>query len=312
MLETNKNQLDRMILAATLYYKEKLSQQEIAKRLGVSRPWVSKLLTKAEELGIVKIEIHSPISGNELYQEQLRILYPDTDIRVIDMTDDGEDYLSLAATNYFVSKIQPNDTVGIGFGNAVTRFVNHMMALKFPDTCTVPLAGSFGTTFEVLPNYNSIKLAEKLGGTANVLHIPAFCSSGDEYNTLIHNEEARKVLNMAVHADIWIVGIGTFSSSFLTQHSIFSSEEQRELQQAGAVGDVILQFMDEEGNPINAPLTERLIHPDIYEARKHSAHIIAIAQGEDKAPIISGVLKRKLVDILFIDTATAKILLNRQ
>ena len=30
--------LDKMVLAATLYYKEKLSQQEIAKRLNVSRP----------------------------------------------------------------------------------------------------------------------------------------------------------------------------------------------------------------------------------------------------------------------------------
>ena len=46
--------LDKMVLAATLYYKEKLSQQEIAKRLNVSRPWVCKLLSRAEDLGIVK------------------------------------------------------------------------------------------------------------------------------------------------------------------------------------------------------------------------------------------------------------------
>lgn len=309
MLDANKSQIDRMILAATLYYKEKLSQQEIAKRLGVSRPWVSKLLTKAEELGIVKIEIQSPITGNAFYQEQLRIMYPDTEIRVIDVPDEGEDYLSIAATNYFVSKLQPKDVVGIGFGSAVTRFVNQMMTLKFPETSTVPLAGSFGTTFEVLPNYNSIKLAEKLGGTANVLHIPAVCSSVEEYNTLIQHEDARKVLDMAVHADLWIVGIGTFSTSFLTKHSIFSKEEQQSLQESGAVGDVILQFMDENGDPIKAPLTEYLIHPDIYETRKHSAHIIAIVQGDDKGPIIKAVLKRKLVDVLFVDSETAKTLL---
>ena len=62
--ENNDSMLDKMTLIATLYYKDKLSQQEIAKKLHISRPWVSKLLSRAEELGIVKIEIESPISGN--------------------------------------------------------------------------------------------------------------------------------------------------------------------------------------------------------------------------------------------------------
>ena len=53
--KNNDTMTDRIILVATLYYKEKLSQQEIAKRLGVSRPWISKLLKKAEDLGLVKI-----------------------------------------------------------------------------------------------------------------------------------------------------------------------------------------------------------------------------------------------------------------
>ena len=58
-IENNDAMLDRITLIATLYYKDKLSQQEIAKKLNISRPWVSKLLTRAEELGIVKIEIES-------------------------------------------------------------------------------------------------------------------------------------------------------------------------------------------------------------------------------------------------------------
>ena len=70
-LENNDAMLDRITLIATLYYKDKLSQQEIAKKLNISRPWVSKLLTRAEELGIVKIEIESPILGNTQLEQQL-------------------------------------------------------------------------------------------------------------------------------------------------------------------------------------------------------------------------------------------------
>lgn len=64
----NKNEhpdlmYDKIVLVANLYYKNNLSQREIANRLNISRPWVSKLLSRAEDLGIVKIKIDSPISG---------------------------------------------------------------------------------------------------------------------------------------------------------------------------------------------------------------------------------------------------------
>ena len=35
--------LDKMVLVANLYYRSKLSQQDIAQKLNISRPWVSKL-----------------------------------------------------------------------------------------------------------------------------------------------------------------------------------------------------------------------------------------------------------------------------
>lgn len=53
--ENADTMLDKIVLVANLYYKNKLSQQEIAKKLNISRPWVSKLLSRAEDLGIVKI-----------------------------------------------------------------------------------------------------------------------------------------------------------------------------------------------------------------------------------------------------------------
>lgn len=125
--KNNDNTTERIILVATLYYKEKLSQQEIAQRLGVSRPWISKLLKKAEDMGLVKIEIQSPVFGNEHLEKKLHEVYPNTDIRIIDTSDNSQDYLAMAAVHFFVSKIQPSDTIGIGWGNAVSRFVNAMI-----------------------------------------------------------------------------------------------------------------------------------------------------------------------------------------
>jgi DNA-binding transcriptional regulator LsrR (DeoR family) len=47
--------------AASLYYEGDATQAEIAKRLGVSRATVSRLLAEARRAGIVRIQVIAPI-----------------------------------------------------------------------------------------------------------------------------------------------------------------------------------------------------------------------------------------------------------
>ena len=106
--ETDDLMYNKILLAANLYYKNHFSQQEIAKRLNVSRPWVSKLLAKALELGIVKITIDSPLSGDSDLEETLQQKYNLQKVVVIDRDDAYKDYVAQAAANYFmmwVSKV---------------------------------------------------------------------------------------------------------------------------------------------------------------------------------------------------------------
>jgi len=54
-ISTEKAQ--RLELIARMYYEEKLTQQEIAEKLGVSRPLISRLLQDARDLQLVEIRI---------------------------------------------------------------------------------------------------------------------------------------------------------------------------------------------------------------------------------------------------------------
>lgn len=309
-INENKNIMeDKILLAANLYYKNHLSQQEIAKRLNVSRPWVSKLLSKAQDLGIVKVHINSPISGNSTLEAQLMESYGIPYVKVIPENQSSKDYIALAAVNYFISQIQPNDVIGIGWGNAISRFIDELVPLHMPDTQTVPLAGSFGTTFETLPNYSSIQLAEKLEGTANVLHAPAFCSSKEEYEALISNQTTKGLLTMAEHADIIVTGIGTFAASFLTRYHILSDADIQKLKDADAIGDIAMQFLSKDGRPIDLDLTRHLIKADIFKAKKNARSVLSIAEGREKAEIIHTVLSLHLVDAFFTSEETALALL---
>lgn len=308
--ENEQMMYDKILLVANLYYKSHLSQQEIAKRLNVSRPWISKLLSKAQDLGIVKITINSPISGNATLERHLKEKYHLSYVGVISYDETKKDYVALAAANYFISQIQPKDIIGIGWGNAISRFIHELTPLDMPDTQTVPLAGSFGTTFETLPNYSAIELAEKIGGTANVVHAPAFCSSKEEYEALITNQNTQRLLSMGEHADMIVTGIGTFADSFLTRYHILSERDIKQLKQADAIGDIAMQFLDRRGNPIDLDLTRHLVKANIFKAKQNARTAIAIAEGTEKTEIIHTVLSLHLVDAFFTTEETALLLLS--
>lgn len=301
---------DKIVLAANLYYKNNLSQREIAQRLNISRPWVSKLLSRAEDLGIVKIKIDSPVSGIPLLESRLQEKYNLNYAGVIDTSDSSRDYLAMAAASHFVSKVRPKDSIGIGWGTSMTRFLKHLPPLYLPTTMIVPMAGSFGVSFETLPNYNALQMAKKIGGTANILHVPAFCSSKKEFETLISNKHTMEMISMAEHSDIILTGIGTFSSSFLTRYHILSDQDIDSFKQAGAIGDILLQFLDKDGNCVHTDLTQRLIVADIFRAKKNARCVIAIAEGLDKLDIIHTVLSLHLVDSFFTSEETACALLQ--
>ena len=53
-----EQKIERMIAVARMYYEEDMNQNQIAKKLGISRPLVSVLLKEAKACGIVKTTIN--------------------------------------------------------------------------------------------------------------------------------------------------------------------------------------------------------------------------------------------------------------
>jgi DNA-binding transcriptional regulator LsrR (DeoR family) len=60
----SKFDVQMMVQTSRMYYLEGLTQQSIAKELGISRSYISMLLSKARELGIVNIKIKNPLESN--------------------------------------------------------------------------------------------------------------------------------------------------------------------------------------------------------------------------------------------------------
>ena len=88
-LPENKILYDKLSVIAELYYQYDLSQPEIAKRLSISRPWVSKLLKRAKEMGIIKIEITTSSASIISLEETLKMKYGLTSAKIVKNINDS-------------------------------------------------------------------------------------------------------------------------------------------------------------------------------------------------------------------------------
>jgi lsr operon transcriptional repressor len=85
--------------------------------------------------------------------------------------------------------------------------------------------------------------------------------------------------------------------------------ELESLQKKGAVGDICLQFFNEQGELIRSPLLNRVIGIEM-PLLKRVSKIIGIAGGPAKFTAIKAAIKGKLINVLITDQKTAQKLLK--
>ncbi len=300
----------RITLAAEMYYIYDMSQKEIADRLGVSRPWVSKLLKRAKEMDIVRIEINSPLVGTPEMEKKIKERYRIDYVSVIPSMVNG-DYtnISMAAANYLVSHIQPKDTIGISWGMSIARMIDHVVDMQLPDTTIVPVVGGAGSDAECLSNVNANRLSNILGSKCRLLHANAYCAAQNEYQVMISNPMTREILDLGEHSDIALVGIGDLDHSRILDYDYLTPEDRAMIRASDVVGDIAFRFVDKGGEVADIDFNHRVVACDLTKLRKNAREVIAIAYGTEKAEVIKAVLKGGLLTTLFTDYDTAQLLI---
>ena len=78
----------------------------------------------------------------------------------------------------------------------------------------------------------------------------------------------------------------------------------KELEKAGACGDLMLRFFDREGKECNSNVRSRVVGIP-WESYKKIPNKVIVAAGEKKWTAILGLLKGNLVDTLIVDQRLA-------
>ncbi|MCB2210404.1 sugar-binding transcriptional regulator [bacterium] len=303
------------VRVAKLYYEGELTQQEIARKLGLSRIKVHRVLNRARELGVVEIKIHAPTNSKFIEQEHLlTVAYDLRDAVVVPSPDSIEElYVSLAqgGARWLANRLEPGIRVGVGLGRTISHIPQFFSVDQQMDCTFMEVVGGSSENSGGFAKYNiTSKLAEIAGGRAELLYAPNMVSSPELLRRLISEPGIAEALERARHCDIILQSVGTVDeTAILYIEDRISLEELQDLQQSGAVGDALGQYFDKNGNPVSTILDDRVIGLSLADL-KQTPWSLAVAGGEEKHHVIKAALKGGLFNVLVTDINTANFLLG--
>lgn len=312
------DELRLMTRVARLYYDVGLKQPEIATRLRLSQPKVSRLLKQAQGEGIVRISVRAVSGTNPELEEALESRYGLTEVEIVDISRDDDDAavreLGAAAAFHVETTVRSGDVIGVSSWSAtLLAMVDAMHPVSgVKGTRVVQILGGGGDpAAEGHATHLVRRLADLLHGEGTFLPAPGSVGSAEARTVLLEEPFVQRAVALFDQLDVALVGIGGQETSGLLASSgnVFSADELRTVREAGGVGDIGLRYMCADGSPVDTPLHERVIGIEL-EQLKRVPRAIAVAGGPGKTEAIHAALVGGWINCLITDNFTAERLLG--
>ena len=302
-----------MTKVARLYHEQGLSQPNISSRLHISQSRVSRLLTKATEVGIVRTTVVNTTGVYAELEDELEKKYSISEIVIVDTTDSEEQILKSlgsAAAHYLESTLTGGDKIGISsWSSSLLSTVEAMRpkVSKVADEVVQVIGGVGESNAQAHAVRLAGRLAEVTGARVSYLPAPGLVNSPEAARALFANQNISSVLKSVEGLTLLLVGIGSIEPSKLLKESgnSLSEKERKDLTRLGAVGDVCMRYFDEEGKSLKTNLDKRIIGIQADQLKKISRRV-AVAGGSRKFKAIKAALDGGWVNVLITDYKTAK------
>ncbi len=305
-----KSETRLMIETARLYYEHNFSQQQIANKLGISRPGISRLLQKARETGIVKIDIIDPgAKGTEL-EAKLKKKYNLKDVIIVPNENEDNNTikqrLGKSAVAYLNRLIKDNMIIGVSWGTTMLQVAKHIQARPTLGVTIVQLNGGVTRAeYDTHASEVAQKMGEKYRAVPFLLPLPAIVDNINVKNAILSDKNIAHTLNLGKQAEVIVFTIGKFDyESVLVKANYFDQNEVDILIKNGAVADVCSRIIDNKGNISSEDLNNRTIGIELKDI-KEKPFSIAVAGGKDKLKAIKAALKGKFFNVLITDELVA-------
>ncbi len=313
-----KEDVSRLLYeVARLYYEHQFSQQQIAEKLGVSRPGVSRLLHKARSEGIVKIEIIDPARQGTALENELQNRFHLKAVSVVP-SDTGEEAklksrLARAAAKFLEQIVSDGTVLGVSWGTTLQAVSLAMPGLKLRDVAVVQLNGGISRAeYDTHASEIVRRLGDRFGAVPYLLPLPAVVDRAELKHNIISDKNIARTLALAEQATVALFTVGSFGQqSALVKADYFETPEVEQLLKAGAVGDICSRIISGDGSISSPELDERTIGISLA-GLKDKPWSVAVAGGPQKTAPIRAALNGSYFNVLITDEFTATELLEQQ
>ena len=307
-----------LLRVAWYYYKDELTQDEIARRLSVSRASVGRLLDRARRVGLVSITLNAEyLDAFELSGELRRTFGLAEALVVPDHEKEPADHhtlnarIGLGGAQFMSTHLRPGGSLGVGWGETVSRVI---AATNFGAVGPVHMVTLTGGVEGYLPTILSSKGetgAESSEVTsATVIPTPIMASTPALAAALRDEPTVQQVLKQACGVEHALVGVGTPTADATIVHmGYLNPADVRGLRERGVVGDILGQFFDADGNVVDLPIHDRRIGIELSDLM-HVPKVVGVAGGLHKAQAILGALHGGFLDVLVTNELVAIRLLE--
>ena len=311
-MEEEKQRLS--IEAARLYYMSDLSQQEVASRLGVSRPTVSRLLQHAKDQGYVRISIVDPQEDLEVIAERVKQKYNLSQVLVtyspINEYKEIQKHISKKAADYLHEIVSDSDIIGVTWGTTMHAIAMQLQDKPVRGTEVVQLKG--GVSHSHVNTYaaeTANLFAAAYHTIARYLPLPVIFDSIELKKMVEEDRHIQRIIQLGKQANIAIFTVGTVKEDALLFRLGYLSEEEKQLLQQKGAGDICSRFFDADGKLCSEEINNRTIGIELEDLR-HKEKSILVAGGNRKIEAIRGALIGGYANILVTDQFTAQALLD--
>lgn len=308
--------LNEFTRVAYYYYKVGLTQQEISKKLGMSRQRVNRILADCIELGIVKITIEDLNESNLEIEAELEKKYQLKAVRIVRnvVAEKIHQDLGVAAGKYLKSIINKGDIIGFSRGRSTSALVDNMPYVSNAENLTITqLLGSENQHRHVTEVDDIVyRFCQKLNAKPNILYAPVIVQDAKLRSIMMKEPYFTKAYEVIKACNIAVVGIGTANSQKNHMTSLYNSGEynMEDVEWSKHVeGEVCSHYFDKEGRTVIPPFRNRIIAIDLEDYFKIPIRI-GLAGLPEKVEAIRAALKGGYINILVTDLGVAKTLLK--
>lgn len=309
-----------LIELSHMYYTNGATQQEIANHFSISRPSVSKYLSKARDLGLVEIIIHDHAVKHtrELEHKLMKKYNLNEVICVTSSYDDSsvKKVLGTAASKYLMRVYKPGIDIGVSAGSTLLEMSRTLSPYtRFEDVFFIPLAGGLDLSSSSIHSHEiCAELARRTQSNKMEFYAPILLDSYESKLVFLKQPYIEDVLNRAKNVEVAFIGAASkpikgVDGSFYNEQ-VDQIQSEHGLAQA-VVGDLSYIFIDEKGKEIDSDWNRRLMSVTLDQLRTIN-NVVLVAGGNHKHTIIKAACRSGVLNTLITDVETAEFLVKEE